>query len=92
MINLHFITSNKLIQTEIYRKKFTFKHSIFDPVFPGNLKKINTDQDLLQVFLHCLERNDRQTFINKKSSFPPVCMLLEKLASIHVFHFFMYYS
>ena len=42
----------------MWKKKFTLIHGIFDPVFPGDLTKIRTDQNILQVFLHCLERKN----------------------------------
>ena len=80
IINLHSVTSN---QISIYRKlNLSLTSSIYFILLPLEIKKkTQTDQSIPCVFLLCLKRNDPQTFkCQLQKSFPPVCMLLLKLA------------
>ena len=82
IINLHSVTS---IQISIYIYKnlnLPLTSSIYFVFLPLEMqKKTQTDQSIPCVFLLCLKRNDPQTFkCQLQKSFPPVCMLLLKLA------------
>ena len=80
IINLHSVTLN---QISIYRKlNLPLISGIYFIFLPLEMqKKTQTDWSIPCVFLLCLKRNDPQTFkCQLQKSFPPVCMLLLKLA------------